>query len=74
MLMLFLDLGWQVELDEAGYVLVKEGSVETSVDGVFAAGDLQVRMSKGEVAAAGTGGQGGYAGIAGHLQFTMRGF
>lgn len=32
----------QVELDEAGYVLVKEGGAETSVEGVFAAGDLQV--------------------------------
>lgn len=34
-------LAGQVELDEAGYVLVKEGG-ETSVQGVYAAGDLQV--------------------------------
>lgn len=33
----------QVDLDEAGYVLVEEGSAKTSVDGVFAAGDVQVK-------------------------------
>lgn len=32
----------QVDLDESGYVIVKDG-VQTSVEGVFAAGDLQVR-------------------------------
>ncbi|CAA6668983.1 unnamed protein product [Spirodela intermedia] len=32
----------QVELDTAGYVLVKEGTAKTSVEGVFAAGDVQV--------------------------------
>lgn len=32
----------QVQLDSAGYVLVQEGSAQTSVDGVFAAGDVQV--------------------------------
>ncbi|KAG8371968.1 hypothetical protein BUALT_Bualt12G0018000 [Buddleja alternifolia] len=31
----------QVDLDAAGYVLVEEGSAKTSVDGVFAAGDVQ---------------------------------
>jgi thioredoxin reductase (NADPH) len=32
----------QIELDSAGYILVQEGSAKTSVDGVFAAGDVQV--------------------------------
>lgn len=32
----------QVELDSAGYILVKEGTAKTSVEGVFAAGDVQV--------------------------------
>jgi thioredoxin reductase (NADPH) len=32
----------QIELDSAGYILVQEGSAKTSVDGVFAAGDMQV--------------------------------
>lgn len=32
----------QVELDSTGYVLVQDGSAKTSVEGVFAAGDIQV--------------------------------
>lgn len=32
----------QVELDSSGYILVKEGTANTSVEGVFAAGDVQV--------------------------------
>jgi thioredoxin reductase (NADPH) len=32
----------QIELDSSGYILVEEGSAKTSVDGVFAAGDVQV--------------------------------
>lgn len=35
----------QIELDNTGYILVKEGSAKTSVDGVFAAGDVQVTPS-----------------------------
>lgn len=34
----------QVELDGSGYVLVKEGTSNTSVEGVFAAGDVQVLL------------------------------
>lgn len=36
----------QVELDNAGYVLVQNGSGKTSVNGVFAAGDVQVFISE----------------------------
>lgn len=32
----------QVELDSSGYILVKDGTASTSVEGVFAAGDVQV--------------------------------
>ena len=32
----------QVELDYSGYILVQEGTAKTSVEGVFAAGDVQV--------------------------------
>jgi thioredoxin reductase (NADPH) len=32
----------QIDLDPAGYVLVRDGGAETSIAGVFAAGDLQV--------------------------------
>ncbi|GFY98207.1 NADPH-dependent thioredoxin reductase C [Actinidia rufa] len=32
----------QIELDSSGYVLVKEGTANTSVEGVFAAGDVQI--------------------------------
>lgn len=35
----------QIELDNTDYVLVKEGTAETSVEGVFAAGDIQVFFS-----------------------------
>ncbi|XP_010512906.1 PREDICTED: NADPH-dependent thioredoxin reductase 3-like [Camelina sativa] len=34
----------QVELDSSGYVLVREGTSNTSVEGVFAAGDVQVML------------------------------
>ena len=36
----------QVELDSSGYVLVEEGTSKTSVEGVFAAGDVQVILSR----------------------------
>lgn len=32
----------QIELDDAGYVVVEPGTTNTSVEGVYAAGDLQV--------------------------------
>lgn len=45
----------QLDLDDVGYVRVKPGSVETSVAGVFAAGDVQDHEFRQAITAAGTG-------------------
>ena len=45
----------QLELDPVGYIVVKPGTVETSVEGVYAAGDVQDHEYRQAISAAGTG-------------------
>ena len=47
--------GSNINMDDTGYILVKAGTAETNVEGVYACGDVQDKIYRQAITAAGTG-------------------